>query len=401
MIDFGTIKFLDERKESIQREAYQKWLSKDCIGTLEMATGVGKTLIGIMAIQQEQLPGRIIVVTPTITLMKQWEKEIEKHLKADVGKIGGGFNDTCKRITVAVVNSVRCTCVDCDLLILDEMHRYGSDVNYKFIEFGKFKKILGLTATAYREDGAHELLFKHSPIIYRFTQKEAIKKGLLSGFGLYNVSIGLEPEERIKYMNYTNHIEQNFKRFDNNFGRVQDAIHSTGQDSWIARDLMRSFAGRKTILSTAKNKIEKALMIIDIEAERKILVFCEYIKTANELVSKLKKNGVNAGKYHSKMPEKERQEMLDDFRDNKIRVMVAVKSLDEGTDIPDSDVAIIIAGSSVKRQMIQRLGRVLRTSEGKDIAKVYQLYVPETKDQDWMRSRQAELIKNAEYVKWW
>ena len=104
--------------------------------------------------------------------------------------------------------------------------------------------------------------------------------------------------------------------------------------------------------------------------------------------------------YHSKLKKIEKNQMLEKFKNGSANIMLSVKSLDEGTNIPDCSVAIVMAGSSVKRQTIQRLGRILRTSEGKELASIYQLYIPGTKDYDWFITRNKEITTSAKNVRW-
>lgn len=401
-IDFAPLIFKDKRKEAVQRQVFAKWQQYGCKGTAEIATGIGKTMIGLMAMQQN--PGaKVIIVVPKIDLQEQWIKEMDAlHIPEHfIGKVGNGFHEFDKQIVVAVVNSIRDKTLKADLLICDEFHRYGSIENFAFISNGQFGKILGLSATMKRQDNAQNLLYKYAPVIFTFSQKEAIDAGLLTGFELTNMKVSLTAVERDKYLNNNKFIEDNFPTFDKKFENVQSAIYGGSVRGQIAIDLMKAFGTRKAIVANAVNKITEACKIITEEGVPKTLVFCELIKTADAIVKGLKSQGIAAAKYHSKMKGDEKEQMLDDFKDDgRYQVMVAVRSLDEGTNIPDCEMAIFVAGSSVPRQMMQRLGRILRVSEGKDIAKVYQLYIPDTQDEKWMESRHKELIQNAEKVVW-
>jgi superfamily II DNA or RNA helicase len=131
-------------------------------------------------------------------------------------------------------------------------------------------------------------------------------------------------------------------------------------------------------------------------------LFCELIETAEFINNYLQTKGIKTGIYHSKMKRDERKDLLTQFKDDKIRIMIAVRCLDEGINVPDANVGIVIAGSSVSRQTIQRLGRILRPKEGKQ-ARYYQFYVPNTKDEDWLHKRNQTILPMAEnviYEKW-
>ena len=397
MKDFNPITFKDPKKELIQREAYDVWLDSNKHGTLQIATGVGKTMIGIMAIQQH-IPCEVIIVAPTISLQAQWIEALKeslgeyKSIHTNIGKVGNGFKEFDKPVKVCVVNSLRDqTNLKADLLILDEIHRMGSKENIKFIEQGDFKAILGLTATAVRQDGAHNELFKYAPLIYNYNQTDAINGGLLSDFELINVPVALTLEEKTKHDIAQDFIKENFDQFNYDFQAVKIAMFQSGMKRFLACDLMRAFGTRKSVLYNAYNKIVAAVDLIQQEGVPKTLVFCEYIKTAKQIYKLLKKAGVSSGIYHSNLTNQEKKEYLQNFKDGEFQILVSVKALDEGTNVPDCSMAIIVAGTSVERQMIQRLGRVLRTHEGKDKATIFQLYVPDTQDEKWLNNRTKNL----------
>ena len=115
MLDFSPIVFKDKNKELIQRKAYSKWEGNGCRGTIELATGGGKTLIGIMAIQQK-IPCRVIIVVPKIDLQEQWIQAINeqlgeyKSIHEHIGRVGAGFHDINKHVTVCIINSIRSSC---------------------------------------------------------------------------------------------------------------------------------------------------------------------------------------------------------------------------------------------------------------------------------------------------
>jgi len=403
--DFNPMVFGDRDKEKIQRTAFNKWMDKDCLGTLEIGTGVGKTRIGIMAIRQFW-PCTVVVVVPKTDLMEQFIGELTQQLGSysnivdSIGRIGDGFKEFEKDIRVCIVNSIRDEELNADLLITDELHKYASPRNITFLEKGNFKRILGLTATIKREDGEHTKLLEYAPLIYKYSQREAINEGLLSGFELINVKVNLTDKEDGKLEQYNDFIAMNFPSFGNDFNQVREYVSKGGVLGATARDLMRCFTRRRSVLLNAVNKEDKTVEIILEEKIPKTIVFCEYIKTADSITQKLLDKNIKCGKYHSGMKNNEKEKMLEDFKNDKIKVIVSVKSLDEGTNVPNSEMAIITGGSQVRRQMIQRLGRILRTHPGKDMATVFQLYIPGTKDFIWLKNRTKELTKNAKRVSW-
>ena len=376
-----------------QLEAFAKWASGGYYSTVQASTGSGKSFLGYMALQQN--PGcMVLIVVPTIKLAEQWKKNIEDLFPdTEVGLIKGGICDI-KPITVAVVNSIRTRQLEqFDLLILDECHRYPSKYNWVFIDNNSFSKVLALTATVERQDGEHDKMLKKFPLCYELTQRDSIDLKYTSPYYLYNLSVEFEEEERREYDFYDNIVRANLPTYNNDLKDVLGAIRF-GDDT--AKQTMNAITQRKKIVQQSYSKTEGAFRLVlkEAEAGKKIMVFCEFIQSADDLFELIEQHNALAaadsdlieqvtsvesvqipvGKYHSKMKKKERDQMIQDFATGGIQVMISCKCLDEGLDVPAADVAIVMAGSSVKRQMIQRIGRVLRYQKDK-MAIVYQLYI--------------------------
>ena len=143
---------IDEGRLLRQKQILRNWSSNGCRGTLEACTGFGKTYTAILAIEalNKQQPGnKTLVIVPTIHLKAQWTKQVE-HLDG---------------VTVLVVNTAIKYTHDVNLLILDEIHNYATNVFGAVFERVSYKKILGLTATVARTDGNDYLLRQKAPII--------------------------------------------------------------------------------------------------------------------------------------------------------------------------------------------------------------------------------------------
>jgi len=141
----------------------------------------------------------------------------------------------------------------------------------------------------------------------------------------------------------------------------------------------------------------KLIEIVRKEQGKKIIIFNETIKMAELERKLLKKEGFESEIYHSKM---KKQTAIDRFRDGEVKILVSVKSLNEGLDVKDVDVGIRVAGTSQDRDTIQRLGRGLRVVEGKEKAMYYQLYCKDTLEK-WQITKNTNAIKSAsEKVTW-
>jgi len=388
-----------------QKEALEGWVNISMKGTAKAATGVGKTILGIAAMEKVGIKGSgadgILIAVPTIFLQKQWAKEILKEGVAEesqIGFVGDGHDDLTKPITIGVVNSLRNLAVKKRLVVLDEVHRYGSYHNFRFIMNGSFDNILGFSATPERDDGGHEDLLRMAPMFYDIDQKDGVSAGILSPFELINVGIKLSAEEREEYTGLDNFVRANMRAYGG-FNGVKSACYRGDKN---AADVMRAISARRQLLLKARSKVQTAPYIVSEESNGsvpKTLVFCEYIAMAENVKEEMEKFGFPTAIYHSGMKSKEREQMLEDFKADKYKVMVTAKCLDEGVDVPDCELGIILGGTKVKRQMIQRLGRILRHRPGK-MARMYQLYINGTKDLEWMNKRSTMLQSAAEKVIW-
>lgn len=377
-----------------QSKAYVKWIMSGGNGIFLGCTGSGKSIAAMYCLQQKKV--RTIIVVPTIALMHQWRVEISKHFELaidEVGSIGDG-NREVKEITVAVVNSVRdMDLSEFEMIILDEAHRYGSFENIRPIMNNEFKYKLGLTATLHRTDGQHKELEKLiGPVCYEYTTEDAVKQGVLSKFKIINVAIDLLPTEKDKYESHTRTIDQN------SFNGMFQAINDHGHPKWHeAIAAVRATAWRKAVISNAKNKMFALVEIVKENKDKKIIIFNETIKMAELERKILKKEGFESEIYHSKS---KNQDAIERFRSGEVKILVSVKSLNEGLDVKDVDVGIRVAGTNQDRDTIQRLGRGLRVVEGKEGAKYYQIYCNDTIEK-WQITKNTKVIRSAaEEVIW-
>lgn len=371
-----------------QKEAFAAWKANGKRGTIQAATGSGKTLLGIEAIK-ENIAGSVLIVVPTIPLQKQWKNEIVQKLKISedmVGYVGNGFFDFDRNIIIAVVNSIRNLEPKKDLLILDEIHHYGSVENIKFLRSGKYTHVLGLSATPEREDGAHEEILKNAPIVYRYGTEKAIQDKTLSPFSLIFQGVELSQAERREY----DKIHEYLKANPTDWNKYSF--------SEISPQLKRAYLARKHILHESLSKLETAASIIKEHEHEKIIVFSEFTKSVDALEHAVRKTRP-VFKYHSNLPKAFRAAHLQAFRDCTNSVLISAKSIDEGVNVPDANIGIIIAGSKTTRQTVQRLGRILRKRDGKK-AVIYVLYCRDTVETFDMRKKEQMLRGAADSIEW-
>ena len=367
-----------------QKEATEIW-NKTKKGTVEACTGSGKTVFAINIALQEE--GNILIVVPTIALLRQWKQEFEKYTDEKIGVFHGEKKDV-QRITIGSQNSLWGKRLkECNLLIWDEAHRAQSFNNTEFLIYNNFKKILGLSATPERDDENHNDYFlKIAPIIYRYTQEQAVKDGVISDFDIINIPVPFSDEEFERYQKWDQIARKALSQFIYNY---QQMMKASKKGDRVAKEGVFAVNRRKEKIFRSTNKVTKAISLIDQNKHHRIFVFDESVYLVDKLESLLYERGILVGKYHSKMKKARKEKLLQDFSDGKINVMLSCNALEEGIDVAKGDMAIIVNGTSVKRRFIQRIGRVLRKAEGKEKAKIYQLYVPATKDEDWMKKRMS------------
>ena len=367
------------------------------------ATGTGKTILGIKLLEENSI-GRFLIVVPTIVLQKQWKKELLKFGVAtedEINLIGGGNTPApSRRISIAVVNSLRNINWDhplakFDYLILDEVHRYASEQNVKFLKrhenFG-FK--LGLTATLRRSDGMEVLLTSViGPVVYSINKEKSIDEGYVCDYEVKLIPCQASAREQSEYNDVDTIVKDNLNIFNNNFNEAQKTLKSGPRNRSFpyAVKVMRGIQQRKSIITNIQSKVDKAIELCMRHKDNKIILFDELQSSADKIHKKLGELGIDSVVYHSGLKNKKQKlEAVSKFTSGEVNILVSVRALDEGMDVKDADVGIVVNGNSQERQILQRLGRILRKGEDKT-ALLYMLYVPGTIDQKYIRKRMRYL----------
>jgi len=375
------MKVLDRTQRQI--EGLRKWRNNKFKGILNYPTGTGKTYTAIMGIRgliRKKGIKKVLIIVPTITLKEQWEKELKTHKIINVAE-------------VLVINTGIKTTHKVDLLILDEIHRYGANTFKEIFQKASYKGILGLTATLEREDGLHQEILKYLPVIDKITINEALENGWVSPYKVYNVAVNFTPEERLVY----NKADNSFKHFAAQLGRgarafqtAQEWIKSGDkQKQGIAGAYYNSMRTRKKICLSNKNKINAVNSIIDLFPNSNGLIFSATTEFADSLQEKL---GGIAMTFHSKLTKKQQLYVLKRFKDKrtKVRFLSSVQALNEGFNVPECSIGIIAGSNSTKRTMTQQLGRLIRLQPDKH-ATVINLYTPFTQEQVWVNKRMEDI----------
>ena len=386
-----------------QRSALLEWADAGYQGIVEAVTGAGKTRVAIQAAADALQQGlRACVLVPTIELQNQWAKELKAHLSprgrgVKIARLGGGDGgSSCDGrwdvllATVQTGSRVRLLPQSCrGLLIADEVHRYGAPEWANALE-PEFERRLGLTATYEREDnGIEEHLNPYfHRVVYRVGYRQALDESVICHFRIAFVGVRFSPLEQDQYdevsekaSRYRRQLVQRFGVPSEPFGAFMREVQKLSQrempeGSKLAKFYLSAFAKRRAVMaeSGAKVQVVRQLAPVVRMAERSIL-FAQTKSAAANAVECLSELGVRGAVLSSGMNMDERRAVFAEFEEGKHEMMAAPRLLDEGVDVPAADLAIVLATSRSKRQLIQRMGRVLRRKQDGRHARIAILYV--------------------------
>ena len=359
-----------------QKKALHAWISNNFQGVIVLPTGSGKTRIALAAMAFLKVP--TLIVVPTLELMDQRCKSIRKYFSTVVGRFGGGRREI-KPVTVVTYDSAYLNIEQLGnkfkLIVFDEVHHLPSPSYRQIAEMCAAPYRMGLTATPEREDGRHEdLNFLVGPIVYRAGVPEFSGK-YLAEYELKVIKVKLGEEEKKQYKELMEKYKNYLKKTGIQVKSLKDfheLIMRTGLDK-EAREALLAWHKARKIAFNAKRKMGVLKEILAENKGAKILIFTENNEMLREISTQLLIPEISY-----KTPAKERKMILDEFRKGGIKVVATSKVLEEGLDVPDANVAIIVSGTGSRREFIQRLGRILRPKEGK--ARLYEIVTAGTKE---------------------
>ncbi len=387
-----------------QQEALAAWHANNDQGIIDAVTGAGKTRLAIAAISEQFAAGGVsVILVPGIVLLHQWVDIIHQLVPgARVGRVGDGMDDNLDRydILVAVLASARNRVFflapdTSGLLVADECHRAASDKNQDALD-PRFKKRLGLSATHERMDDAHQtvLLPYFHKVVFSLGYPRAIRDGVITNVRVAFVGVDFTEEELATYHDLMNKLRSARRKLIREWGCrpkpfslfLDDVLrlmrNGPARGGILANNWMSMWRQKKDLLAETPAKLNaiKAFIPVFEDADRS-LVFTQSIASATTLCEVLEDREVAVKMHHSEISTSERAEIMDGFSDGSISVLVTVQTLEEGVDVPDADLAVIVASSKQRRQMIQRMGRIMRRkADGRD-ARFLLLYVKGT-DED-------------------
>lgn len=368
-----------------QADALRAWRRRGRRGVVEAVTGAGKTMVGVVAVLDEVARrGQVCVVVPTTELLRQWAGVLAPLLPrgVSVGLLGDGGGASLGRVDVlvAVVNSARAADLrprrPGGLLVADECHRYGSEGNRLVLE-ARFPARLGLSATYARADDGHLTWLDpyFGGTCFRLGYGRAIADGVIARVRVALVGVAFSPGERADYEELSVVMTAARGRllarqlvpaepiglFLEAVARLAKSGGSGDDAAVVARRYLWAMQERRRLLAEAPAKVAAlARLAPAVRSADRAIVFTQSIDGAERAAGVLRDEGVTAAAVHSALDRVARRSVLARYERGELRAVTAPQVLDEGVDVPAADLGIILAASRSRRQMIQRMGRVLR-----------------------------------------
>jgi superfamily II DNA or RNA helicase len=346
-----------------QSEALEAWRARQGRGVVVLPTGAGKTWVACLAIDDRRRS--TLVVAPTLDLVRQWYDVLRTTFGGPVGIIGGGSYDV-QPLTVSTYDSSYLHMEHLGgrfgLVVFDECHHLPGEAYALAARAALAPFRLGLTATPERADGREadldELI---GPVVYRKDIVD-LEGGYLAAYETVRLVVELATAERAEHdaerALYRAFLERNGIRMSSPSGWSDFVIRSSRTDE--GRRAMAAYRRQREIAFAAPAKLDYVAMLLDRHRRDRALLFTQDNATAYEVARRFL---IPVITHETKV--RERSEILAGLNDGTYGAVATSKVLNEGVDVPEANVAVVISGSASVREHVQRLGRILRPRDGK------------------------------------
>ena len=430
-----------EGPREYQINAYDSWVRNNYKGMFAMATGTGKTITSLNCLLNEyNITGiyRAIITVPTTALVEQWKKECAKFNFKNVITVSSKenwdknlafFNTASKLIDTSYIVIVTYASLPRPkfqsyftqlpkdtILIADETHNLGSQGLLRLLPNIHLEKRIGLSATPHRKfdeagnQAIQDFFNDKPPYIVSYSMEEALNIGWLCKYTYHPHIVKLTDQEMEKYKELSLQLLR-MGLFDKETGNFRSTP-----------EIEKKLLERKRIIHKAANKLEafKAILRSEFDKRQHLKYTLIYVpegieanfdekdysvetEDENRLINEYTKavshtdDSVMVKQFTANSTS--RQEILRNFEESKIHVLTSMKCLDEGVDVPRSELAIFCASTGNPRQFIQRRGRVLRLHKDKIHATIHDLVVvPEVADESTYEMEKGLVKKELERV---
>jgi superfamily II DNA or RNA helicase len=367
-----------------QEEAVAAWREAGDRGVIELPTGAGKTVVAVDAIAALGVP--TLVVVPTIDLLDQWRRELETEFDVSVGQFGGG-EQTQAPITVSTYDSAYLRAEDVGgdfgLVVFDEVHHLGGEGYRDAARLLSAPARLGLTATFERPDGAHEVIVDLvGPKVYEAAVDD-LAGDHLADYEIRRVEVALGPDERAAYEDAQGTFVDYLKRSNLSLRSGSDyrkLVMRSGNDP-AAREALLAKQRARRIMMNADAKVERLGRLLDRHRDDRVIVFTAHTDLVYRLSERYLLPAITSETPNT-TSNPERSEILQRFREGRYSKIITANVLDEGVDVPEANVGIILSGSGSEREFTQRLGRILRPNEDGSPAILYEIIAEDTSEEN-------------------
>ena len=369
-----------------QQEALSAWKAAGRQGVVVLPTGAGKPLVAHLAMRDT--PRSVLICVPTLDLLQQWYSGLVAMFPdANVGLLGGGSHDE----TPVLVSTYDSAAIHAEtlanryaLLICDEVHHLPSDFTRVIAEYSLAPYRLGLTATPNRSDGREvDLGTLIGPVVYERRPAE-LRGDTLADYREVHILVKLSAHEQAHYdaliASRNAFLFSAGIRLGSPDGWTQ-FIQASG--SLAGRAAMLAHREARTLAYGTDGKLRVLEEILVNHPQARTLIFTD----DNATVYKISREFFIPAITHQ-TPVKERHELLAKFRSGDYRLLVTSRVLNEGVDVPEASVAVVLSGTATEREHIQRLGRILRKAEGKQ-AVLYEVVTQGTSEERVSQQRKG------------
>lgn len=406
--------------------ALENWEKNGRRGIFEHATGSGKTYTAICAIRDALDRNKtVLVLVPSKELLRQWRKEIGENIqdieiqyllcgdgnnawkKDNLLRLWTSPSDSMNKITIAIMDTA-CSGQFLNsvlpgehlLIVVDEVHRIGSSARRNILNIDAHER-LGLSATPIRYgdvEGTNAIFDYFGGIVEPvFSLEDAIRTNVLTKYYYHPTQISLTEQEQDEWNALTKIIN---KIIASNGGSNRNISAIIEENSRLQMKMIE----RSRIIKQASGKVPLSLSVIkdNYKYGEHWIVYCDNQSQLREVLNLLLDNDYDAYEYHSDMSG-DREQTLKYF-DRNGGILVSIRCLDEGVDIPATTHALILASSKNPREFIQRRGRILRKYEGKYFAHLYDAIVvpPKSYDENDKSASiiETELMRAIQFGSW-
>jgi superfamily II DNA or RNA helicase len=317
----------------------------------------------------------------------QWEGEHERELDGPSGRVGGG-EQRVESITVSTYDSAYLRADELGdrfgLVVFDEVHHLGGEGYQDIARLLAAPARLGLTATFERPDGAHDAIEDLAGPLVERVAVDDLAGDHLADYDVKRIAVELTPDERERYEDYqgtfTDYLAKSGIQMHSG-SDYQELVKRSGRDP-EAREALLAKQRAREVMMNAQAKVDRLAEILDRHRDDRIIVFTAH----TDLVYRLSERFLIPAVTHE-TGASERREILERFRDGDYSRVVTANVLDEGVDVPDANVAVVLSGSGSEREFTQRLGRILRPKADGSRALLYELVTEETAEEGVARRR--------------